>query len=119
MENNRMNDFNKILLVGIFVLLSIQLFTNYNNKDIGRYKIHQYARDLSPFHTILLIDTKDGHIYRPNAKYFEVEQIMLYDGTDEKNNKKMKWEMAVEKEDIDHKVVEKEGIDYNATNSIH
>ena len=33
--------------------------------------------------------------------------------------KKMKWEMVVEKEDIDHKVVEKEGIDYNATNSIH
>jgi hypothetical protein len=109
-----MNDFNKILLVGIFVLLSIQLFTTYNNKDIGRYELHRLNNDS---YMMVLIDTKDGHLYKPNGDDYDFEFLII----DEigKGPKKMKWEMVVEKEDIDHKVVEKEGIDYNATKSIH
>ena len=53
-----MHDFKQVLLVGIFVLLTIQLFTNYNEHN-RRYEVHQSGTEL------VLIDTRYGDVYSP------------------------------------------------------
>ena len=85
-----MNDFNKVMLVGIFVLLSIQLFTNYNEHN-RRYEVHQSGTEL------VLIDTKDGDIYSPKLNGEKVLFRHLVNGMSNDGSELSKWEMIVEK----------------------
>ena len=77
------------MLVGIFVLLSIQLFTNYNEHN-GRYEVHQSGTEL------VLIDTKYGDIYSPKLNGEKVLFRHLVNGYT-KNGELSKWELIVEK----------------------
>ena len=85
-----MNDFNKIMLMGIFVLLSIQLFTNYNEHN-KRYEVHQSGTEL------VLIDTKHGDIYSPKLNGEKVLFRHLVNGMSIDGGELSKWEMIVEK----------------------
>lgn len=85
-----MNDFNKVMLVGIFVLLSIQLFTNYNEHN-SRYEVHQSGTEL------VLIDTKYGHIYSPKLNGEKVLFRHLVNGMSFDEGELSKWELIVEK----------------------
>ena len=85
-----MNDFNKVMLVGIFVLLSIQLFTNYNEHN-SRYEVHQSGTEL------VLIDTKYGDIYSPKLNGEKVLFRHLVNGMSNNVGELSKWEMIVEK----------------------
>ena len=85
-----MNDFNKVMLVGIFVLLSIQLFTNYNEHN-RRYEVHQSGTEL------VLIDTKNGDIYSPKLNGEKVLFRHLVNGMSINGGELSKWEMIVEK----------------------
>ena len=85
-----MKDFNKVMLVGIFVLLSIQLFTNYNEHN-RRYEVHQSGTEL------VLIDTKYGDIYSPKLNGEKVLFRHLVNGLSIDGGELSKWEMIVEK----------------------
>ena len=85
-----MNDFNKVMLMGIFVLLSIQLFTNYNEHN-RRYEVHQSGTEL------VLIDTKNGDIYSPKLNGEKVLFRHLVNGMSINGGELSKWEMIVEK----------------------
>ena len=85
-----MNDFNKVMLIGIFVLLSIQLFTNYNEHN-RRYEVHQSGTEL------VLIDTKNGDIYSPKLNGEKVLFRHLVNGMSINGGELSKWEMIVEK----------------------
>ena len=85
-----MNDFNKVMLMGIFVLLSIQLFTNYNEQN-RRYEVHQSGTEL------VLIDTKYGDIYSPKLNGEKVLFRHLVNGMSIDGGELSKWEMIVEK----------------------
>ena len=85
-----MNDFNKIMLMVIFVLLSIQLFTNYNEHN-RRYEVHQSGTEL------VLIDTKYGDIYSPKLNGEKVLFRHLVNGMSIDGGELSKWEMIVEK----------------------
>ena len=85
-----MNDFNKVMLIGIFVLLSIQLFTNYNEHN-RRYEVHQSGTEL------VLIDTKYGDIYSPKLNGEKVLFRHLVNGMSNNGGELSKWEMIVEK----------------------
>ena len=85
-----MNDFNKVMLMGIFVMLSIQLFTNYNEHN-RRYEVHQSGTEL------VLIDTKYGDIYSPKLNGEKVLFRHLVNGMSIDGGELSKWEMIVEK----------------------
>ena len=85
-----MNDFNKVMLVGIFVLLSVQLFTNYNEHN-RRFEVHQSGTEL------VLIDTKYGDIYSPKLNGEKVLFRHLVNGMSIDGGELSKWEMIVEK----------------------
>ena len=85
-----MNDFNKVMLMGIFALLSIQLFTNYNEHN-RRYEVHQSGTEL------VLIDTKYGDIYSPKLNGEKVLFRHLVNGMSIDGGELSKWEMIVEK----------------------
>ena len=85
-----MNDFNKVMLMGIFALLSIQLFTNYNEHN-RRYEVHQSGTEL------VLIDTKYGDIYSPKLNGEKVLFRHLVNGMSINKGELSKWEMIVEK----------------------
>ena len=85
-----MSNFNKVMLMGIFVLLSIQLFTNYNEHN-RRYEVHQSGTEL------VLIDTKYGDIYSPKLNGEKVLFRHLVNGLSNNGGELSKWEMIVEK----------------------
>ena len=85
-----MKDFNQVLLVGIFVLLSIQLFTNYNEHN-RRYEVHQSGTEL------VLIDTKYGDVFSPILNGETVLFRHLVNGISIDEGKLSKWELIVEK----------------------
>ena len=85
-----MNDFNKIMLMVLFMLLSIQLFTNYNEHN-RRYEVHQSGTEL------VLIDTKYGDIYSPKLNGEKVLFRHLVNGMSIDGGELSKWEMIVEK----------------------
>ena len=85
-----MKDFNKVMLVGIFVLLSVQLFTNYNEHN-RRFEVHQSGTEL------VLIDTKYGDIYSPKLNGEKVLFRHLVNGMSIDEGELSKWELIVEK----------------------
>ena len=85
-----MSNFNKVMLTGILVLLSIQLFTNYNEHN-RRYEVHQSGTEL------VLIDTKYGDIYSPKLNGEKVLFRHLVNGMSIDGGELSKWEMIVEK----------------------
>ena len=85
-----MNDFNKIMLMVIFILLSIQLFSNYNEHNM-RYEVHQSGTEL------VLIDTKYGNVYSPRVNGEKVLFRHLVNGMFIDEGKISKWELIVEK----------------------
>ena len=87
-----MNDFKQVLLVGIFVLLSIQIFTK-NDDYNRRYEVHQSGTEL------VLIDTKYGDIYSPKLNGEKVLFRHLVNGISTEEGKLSKWELIVEKWD--------------------
>ena len=85
-----MNDFNKVMLMGIFALLSIQLFTNYNEHN-RRYEVHQSGTEL------VLVDTRYGDIYSPKLNGKKVLFRHLVNGMSIDKGELSKWELIVEK----------------------